>query len=47
MSFVGASCAPTLNKEFSDKWALLKRMQSKPYKSVEDVSTQYVIIMCH
>jgi hypothetical protein len=41
--FVGASCAPMLDHQLGNEWALFKRVHQKQYNSVEEESFRYVI----
>jgi len=40
--FVGAYCAPMLDEQLGNQWALFKRVHEKQYSTVEEESTRYV-----
>jgi hypothetical protein len=41
--FVGAYCAPILDNQLSNEWALFKRVHQKQYKTIEEESVRYDI----
>jgi hypothetical protein len=41
--FVGAYCAPMIDEQLGNQWALFKRVHEKQYNSVEEESARYVM----
>jgi hypothetical protein len=42
--FVSASCAPMVDNQLSNGWALFKHVLGKQYKSLEEELARYVLI---
>jgi len=41
--FVGTYCAPMLDKQFENEWALFKRVHQKQYNTIEEERIRYVM----